>query len=192
MKRIWKLSAGRSLSLIVLLGLPSAKADVIYDFSVNLSSGSAPGTVTGKIDLPFVSLDGSGSGAASSLVLTSFPMGIGTLSSNTVTSWAHQLADAFTVTSGAVTSYYFAADTSGDPSADFFQMNNTSNTRTDGVWTILANEAALDHTVFNFAYAFSPVVTFTPATVVPEPSSLPLLAGCLFSLFAMALRRKRA
>jgi hypothetical protein len=118
-KRVWKLSAGRSLAPIVLLGLPSAKADLVYDFSVNLTGGFAPGTVTGTIDLPLVSPSGSGSGEASSLVLTPFPAGIGTLSSNTVTSWAHQLADAFTVTSRAVTSYYFAADTLGAPTADF-------------------------------------------------------------------------
>jgi hypothetical protein len=185
MKRMWKRLLAL-LALIMLLGPQSAKADVIYNFSVNLSSGTAPGTVTGTIDLPFVSPGGSGSGAASSVVLTSFPAGIGTLSSNTVTSWAHQLADAFTVTSGAVTSYYFAADTSGNSSADFFQMNNTSNTTIDGSWLVLPNEAALDHTSSNFAYTFSPVITFTP---VPEPSSLLLLGPVVGAIFALRLRK---
>jgi hypothetical protein len=157
-----------------LLFVPLAKADSVYDFSVGLTNGTTTGTVTGTIDLSFLTPGGSGSGAAASLVLTSFPAGFGVLAGgNTVTAWADQLANQFTVTAGVITSYYFAADTSPLGSADFFQTNNTANTTTDGTWSVLAAEDALDNTSANFGFIFSSTaVTFTPVAATPEPGAL--------------------
>lgn len=176
MKRVWKLLLA-PLALIMLLGLQSANAAVIYNFSVNLTNGATvagalptTGIVTGTIDLPFVSPGGSGSGAARSLVLTSIPAGLDNVQLNgaavipVVTSWEHQVANSFTVTNGAVTSFYFGADTcniSCTPVGYLFEMNNTSNTATDGNRLFLADIVSLDNEG-GYADAYSPVVTFTP------------------------------
>lgn len=176
-----------------LLFVPLAKADSVYDFSVGLTNGTTIGTVMGTIDLSFVNPGGSGSGAAASLVLTSFPAGFGVLAGgNTVSAWADQLANQFTVTAGVITSYYFAADTSPLSTGDFFQINNTGNTTTDGTWLVLAAEDALDNTANNFGFVSSATaVTFTPVAATPEPGALTQTMIGVGLLGLMMVMRKR-
>ena len=128
MKRAGRILGGLTIALVGLLFVPTAKADIIYDFTVPLTSGNVTGTVMGTLDLPFVNSGGSGTGSASSLVLTSFPAAFGTLAGgDTVTSWLHQVTDTFTVTSGTITSFQFFATTASADPADAFSMNSTSS-----------------------------------------------------------------
>ena len=187
-----KMIAGLSAALVALLLVPVAKADSIVDFSVTLTSGTNAGTVTGTIDLPF----GSGSGAAASVVLTSLPSGFGTLvGGDTVTSWLNQVVNSFTVAGGTITAYEFGADTGpvADGTSDYFALNNTSGSTTDGGWFFAADYDALDAQGGNVFGQISSAtaVTFTSASAVPETSTSSLMLMGLGSLGLMVIMRKR-
>jgi hypothetical protein len=116
-----------------LLFVPLAKAGSIYTFTVNLTSGPTIGTITGTLDLPFVNPGGSGSGAASSLVFTSIPVGFGSLvGGNAATSWANQVTNLFTVVSGTITSDEFFSSTGIAQPSDALCLNSTSSSVGDG------------------------------------------------------------
>jgi hypothetical protein len=180
-----------------VLALP-ANADIIYNFSANLSSGTATGTLTGTLDLPFVTAGGSGSGAASSLVLTSIPAGFGSLGSFSgganVTSWADQVSNSFIVISGVITSFDFMAVTNSDPSVgNYFCVNSTSGSGgAIGGWVCPADLNELSETGATFGYNFNGLsgVTFTAATSTPEPATVGTMLLGLTALY-LATTRKR-
>jgi hypothetical protein len=185
MKRGWRVMAG--LPLVGLLLVPMAKAGTIFDFSVNLTGGNAPGIVTGMISLPF----SSGSGAATSVVLTSFPAAFGSLvGGNTVTSWLDQVENSFTVVSGMITAYDFGADTGPTLSGtDYFSINNTAVSATDGAWFFPADYNSLQAQGGN---VFGQITSATAVTFTPEPASFVLLGIGLAGLIAQRKSTKRS
>jgi hypothetical protein len=166
-----------------------------YDFSINLDSGPNTGTVTGTLDLPFVSGSGSGTGGASSLVLTSIPASFGTLGGGDfVTSWADQVTNTFTVTSGAITSFEFMAVTSGDTSVgDYFGINSTgSSAGSFGGWVLPGdlNELSETASIFGYNYGGAGGVTFS-ASATPLPSTWTMLIAGFAGLGFFAYRGTR-
>jgi hypothetical protein len=186
--------AGLSLALVGLLFVPLAEADSIYTFSIGLTSGTDTGTVTGTLDLPFVSPGGSGSGAASSLVFTSIPAGFGSLAGgDTATAWADQVDNLFTVSSGAITSFDFFATTGSADPADVICMNSTGAGTTFGAYTCVAGLNELDgptSDIFGYNFGGLEGVTFSSpvSSGVPEPGTSSLM---LVGVGLMVVMRKR-
>jgi len=181
-----KVGAARILLILMgLAALPSAKAALLFDFSIQFTQGPNQGTVTGNLTLPFVSSGGSGTGAASLLTLTSIPASFGALAGgNTITSWANQVVNSFTVTGGTITSFAFFAATGPTSSDDAFAINSTGQPLTSfGSWGPPANLNELSKTLSIYGYNFDGPngVSFTPAaSAVPEPSSISLaLVGAI-------------
>jgi hypothetical protein len=197
MKRLGLVLAGLSVALVGVLLVPAAKADSTYDFSIDLTNGNVHGTLTGTLDLPFVSPGGTGSGAAGSLILTSIPAGFGTLAGgDVVSSWADQDTDDFTVTNGTITSFAFMAFTTGDVTVgDDFCINSLGGSAagTSVTWTCPGRLNTLSVTAKIFGNNFGGLsgVTFTPTPAVSEPgtSTLTLISFGLLGLI-MAMRKR--
>ena len=189
MKRDWKIIVGLSVAFIALLLAPMAKADSIFDFSVDLTGGNVAGIVTGVIDLPFAS----GSGAAASLVLTSIPAGFGALvGGNTVTLWLDQVVNSFTVVSGTITAYDFGADTGPTLiGTDYFAISNSAGSANDGSWSFPSDYNSLQA---QGGYVFGQVSSATAVTFsssIPEPVTGSLMLMGLGLLRLMVVMRKR-
>jgi hypothetical protein len=197
MKRFFQNLAGVSLGLVGLLIAPLAKAETTYDFSVNLTQGSVTGTLLGTVDLPFVNPGGTGSGAASSLVLTSIPAGFGALvGGDTATAWADQNANTFTVVNGTITSVEFIADTGAAPANDDLCLNSTANSPTFNGWDCPSGLNELDvHQDVTFGFNENGLagITFsTPASATPEPGTFGALMIGLGFLVVMLARKSVA
>jgi hypothetical protein len=174
-------------ALSACIAATSANAEQ-FTFSMT-GAGSVPGTITGVIDLSFVGPGGSGTGAASSVTLTSFPGGFGSFSGgNVVTSWADQIANSFTVTAGAITSDNFYALTGGDDAANEFCLNGVGSF---GEYTCGGGLNFAQTNVTNYNYNFGGVsgVSFAPVSSTPEPASLSLLLTGIAAGGAMLKRR---
>jgi hypothetical protein len=182
------------VAAIVGMLAPPANAGIIDNFSIVFSSGDVFGTLTGTVDLPFVNVGGTGTGAASSVVLTSIPSGFGTLAGgDDVTSWADQVTDTFTVTAGVITSFEFMAVTSGSTSGDYFCINSTvGSAGSFGSWGCPGNLNELSETADIFGYNFGGAsgVTFTPSGT-PEPAAAGLVFFGMASLCFVARRKRR-
>ena len=204
MKRVGQILVGLSGALGALYFAPIGQADVIYDFSVNLTIGT-PGTLTGTIDLPCVGPGGTGT-CGGTLTITSTPAGIGALAGgNIVTAWANQVENSFVVIGGAVETYDFFADTgpAGNGSSDYLCLNFTGNVDVNNKWDcgsldgIAVGGGAIES--FSEDHSLTPNVSFTPVAVVPptgtgtvpEPSSSSLLLIVVVAFGIMAAVRKR-
>ena len=90
-------------------------------------------------------------------------------------SWADQVTNAFTVTSGTITSFEFMAVTSGNISVgDYFGINSTSSLAGSfGGWILPAdlNELSKTNNIFGYNFGGASGVTFTATTTIPEPST---------------------
>ncbi|BDC48477.1 hypothetical protein F183_A07930 [Bryobacterales bacterium F-183] len=184
----------------LLLGLavmPSAKADLAFDFTITLNGGLTQGMITGNLLLPFVSAGGSGTGAASVVTLTSVPAGFDVFTAgNTVTSWAFQPVNSFTVTNGSITSFVYFAATSLTFPAQAFGINSTVQTRGPfGDWILPAGVNALQTSGTKYGSNSLGLagVSFTPValTTVPEPSSLGWALACTIGLAAARKRMSK-
>jgi hypothetical protein len=174
--------------------LSPASAGVIYNFSFSASSGTVTGLLSGTVDLPFLSLGGSGSGASDSLILTTIPAGFGALAGgNVVTSWVDQATNSFTVVAGTITSFTFFAGTAGADPADLLCLNSTTGSAgTIGSFVCPAdiNELHTNSGVFGFNSSGLSGVTFSPSTTAtPEPGTVALLGSGLLLLWGASRRR---
>jgi PEP-CTERM motif len=177
------------LAVAGLVCLPaSARADE-FTFSYDQTSGTVQGTVTGTIDLSFVSPGGSGNGAADSLVLTSIPPGYGSFVSNNVTTWADQIENTFTVVNGTITDFSFFAATNTTGNANLLCLNGAGETAGVYVCPTSLNELQSSDSLFGYNFGGFAAVTFAEAATeaaVPEPGSAWLLgtglAGLVFGL----------
>jgi hypothetical protein len=81
-------------------------------------------------------------------------------------------------------------DAAGNLTCFLFSLGNLGGTGQNGAFLIVSsnNTSNLDDGLGN-SIACNYCVSFQ---AVPEPRTLPVLAGCLIGLFAMACRRKRA
>ena len=178
---------------LAILFCAFAKADIIDTFSFSGTLDVA-GTITGTIDLPFVNPGGSGTGAASSIVITSFPSGLGTFSAGlTVTNWALQEVNTFTVSSGTITSFDFFALSDVTTSANLFCLNSTTTvTPAPSVYACPADLNLLESSqiVYTQNLLGASGVTFSPASSAPEPASIWLGESGLGCCVLLALRRR--
>jgi hypothetical protein len=180
----------------LVLALVPARAE-LFDYSFDMTSGPDTGLVTGRIDLPFVTAGGSGSGAADLVTIDSFPPSLAPLPQpSPATSWAIQAANLFDVTAGTITSYQFdALTTNGNTDSNAYELcfNSLGDVNTPiRVCRMDLNFLGSVETMFGFNEDGPDGITFTPAVAAPEPSALALLGVGLFIFTASHLRLKRA
>jgi hypothetical protein len=179
----------------LVLALVPARAE-LFDYSFDMTSGPNTGLVTGRIDLPFVTAGGSGSGAADLVTIDSFPPSLAPLPQpSPATSWAIQAANLFDVTAGAITSYQFdALTTNGDTDNNAYELcfNSLGDVITPirGCPMDLNFLGAGGDTMFGFNEDGPDGITFTPAVAAPEPSALALLGVGLFIFTASHLLKR--
>jgi hypothetical protein len=187
----FKQAASVAIAILACTLAMPANGSALYNFSINLSQGTVNGTVTGTLDLPFINAGGTGTGAADSLVLTSVPAGFGAFVSNTVTSWADQEDNSFTVSAGVITSVLFWALTNGTSTANELCLNSTgSDTGTFGGYFCPAGLNLLQSDGNTFGYNFNGLagITFTASTATPEPGTNGMILLGIASL-CLAARR---
>lgn len=182
------------MAIAALSGLPlAANAGAIYDFTFPASWGTVTGTITGTLDLPFISPGGTGSGAASTLTLTSIPAGFGTLSGgDVVTSWHDQVVNNFTVRDGVITSVEFVAFTNDVSNADGLGLNSTASAPTSGNYQCPSDLNELQSSDRAFGYNFNGLggVAFSPVALrTPEPGTAALFGTGLIGLLSLSRRR---
>ncbi len=156
----------------------------LFDYSFTMTSGSVTGTVSGTIDLPFVS-GGSGSGAADLVTIDSAPAALLPLPQpNPVTSWNVQGANDFTVTGGVITAYQFDALTgAGGILDDELCFNNGATVNT--AFRNCSQNLNFLGSANGFGRNQAGAAGITFASAVPEPATIALLAtailGCAIS-----------
>jgi hypothetical protein len=105
MRRSIKLSVLTAAVFAAMLGEAQAGFQVFsFSFPNDPRVGNVDGPVTGEIVLPFV---GDGTGAASHVVLDSFPAGLVGLDTQPPSAWSIQNTNTFTVTGGMITAAFF-------------------------------------------------------------------------------------
>ena len=162
-----------SVALVFCALATCARAEE-YTFSFD-GTGTVSGTVTGEVDLEFVGAGGTGSGAATSLTLASFPSGLGSFSAgDVVTNWEDQITNSFTVTAGVITSFEFYALTAGDDSANELCLNSTGNDGgTFGEYDCLAGLNLIQTNANLYDYNFNGLAGVSSTDTGPSPSSGP-------------------
>lgn len=183
MIRTLKLPVFAAVTLAGLAG--QVRAEQIFDFSFTNTIGNVPGSVTGEIVLPF---DGDGTGAASKVLLKTFPSALSSIGAPPVdtTLWTYQELNAFTVLAGHVTgaSQFYAYTSTSYPSSVIDLTITTSY--------LAYGPGPLVHGTNTEVY--SDATTFTPASS-PEPASLTLLGTAILAFggfrFCRAKKGKR-
>ncbi len=173
--------------MVALCGITATAGANTYNFNVDLTYGTVTGTLAGTVDFAFLS----GTGAASSLVLTSIPAGFGSLAGgNTVTNWADQVSNTFTISGGVITSFDFFALTAAMDPADAFCLNSTGSANPFGSFTCQPQLNEL-HAYTSYGYNSNGLngVQFEQLASTPESGSMLLLATGLAGL-AGVVRRK--
>ena len=164
-----KVTAFLSVAAALLLFPLAAKAGPTFAFSFTNNGGVTNGTVTGKI---FGLID-NGTSGATDIMLTGFPAALGLQSAPIDVQSVNLFANSFTVVNGVITAAFYATNTLGQfgLSLNYFGTHSLYDFGTGG-------------RVYNgdgFAGAIYTEVT-TDANSVPEPASLAILLGSLFSV----------
>jgi hypothetical protein len=169
---------------------PLVASAALYSFSFDNVSGTVAGTVTGEIDLGFITTPtGSGTGAASSIMITSAPAALPSLDQgNVVTGWSFQGPNTFTVSNGVITAYQFGATAiSATASDDVMCLNSGSGFSLTGVYICLAGENYLgDGSNYVFNTGGASAVTFeqiAEPAAIPLPASVVLLGSAVLGLW---------
>lgn len=165
---------------------------LVFDFSFDGDDNGPPsvvGTVTGKI---YGLVDNLSGQVATSIILTSFPAGLGgALSTTELLDFNNQVFHSFNVSGGQITGGGFAAQNTGGE-GDTIIFGSAAAFTVQGV--PYNNFLSLDNggTITGNSDGGFPGTTFTPAVVpdaVPDAgSTFALLAGALIGL--AAIRRK--
>ncbi|MDJ0649240.1 MAG: hypothetical protein QNJ60_11095 [Xenococcaceae cyanobacterium MO_188.B19] len=157
---------GGAVAIVCLSGVEAANA-LDFTFSFSNVTGSVPGTVTGTLG----GLNDNATGAATSLELTSFPAGLGTLEAgNNVLAWSFQSANSFTVTNGSITAANFFAT---DGISDGLCLNTSCFA---GLSNALTLDTASTNTGNNDGFSG---VTFAAAGATPVPFEVNPTLGLL-------------
>lgn len=175
------------LSAAVLAACFSTAAQAsIYHFDFNGTNGMTPGVVAGDINLGF----SNGTGAATSITLTSFPGSFGALpEGNVATSWAGQVANSFTLVGGVITTYDFMAITGPAYSGTELCLNNSANSNNGFGRGCPSGLSYLgDGSVHTSAWVFSGI----NVSSVPVPAAAWLLGSGLLGLVGVARKSKAA
>lgn len=172
-----------SVTILAIVGLALQASALSFNFSFDGDTGlgSVPGTVTGTI---FGLVDNAPGQAATSILITSFPAGLGgTLSHPDLLDFSSQVANNFNVSGGQIIGGGFAAQDSGDtvilgPVAAYYGFNNVLTL--DNGNTIVGN------------FDGSAGIVFTPvSSSVPDAGSSAILLGSA-CLGLWSLRRYQA
>ena len=167
-----------------------AAANTTYDFSIDLSHGDVTGVLTGTLVLDFVDQGGSGSGAASSVTLTSVPAGFGSLADgNIVTDWSAQVQNQFTVSQGEITGYEFFAATGPCDGAALALGSDAAYGCYQNFPAL--NEFESNNATYGYNEGGSAGISFTELQSVPEPSGLPIFTIALIATAGILLRGRR-
>jgi len=193
--------AGVALFAAATLAAGGASATV-YDFTANLTFGPNLGAMTGTVDLPFVSGQGSGTGAASTVTLTGLPAGLTLDDGLVATDWAQQVINIFTVTNGSITAFQFNAVVAHPGTSDL--CLNTGATFFGGGFTCPHNLIFIGDGLdrfrggggFGYNILGANGITFTAEAEtgtegVPEPATWGLMIGG-FGMAGAAMRRRKA
>ena len=172
--------AGVGFAVTLALALSANNAQALdFSFSFDNVEGNTPGTVEGTI----TGLN-EGTGAADSVLITSFPAGLGGSfdAGNDATLWSNQGANTFTVTNGSITDADFNSDSSNGSNlclncSEFGGVNGTINGSTGNA-------------LFNFD-GFSGATYSTAATSVPFGVSTDLSIIILGGLYGASRLRKK-
>jgi hypothetical protein len=160
-----------ALGLLFLAAPLATQANLLnFDFSFQNTTGDVSGTVSGEI----LGLANNSTGAASEVLITSFPVGLNSVLGAgpfDATTWTYQMDNSFTVVNGQVVAGGFWAD-----SAPAFQLF------IDGNPGYGINFLSLDATAANYVWGNPGLAA---ANIVPAPS-VPDAAGT-FSLLGAAL-----
>jgi hypothetical protein len=154
------------------------RAEQIFDFSFTNTIGNVAGTITGEIVLPFA---GDGSGAASQVLIESFPPGLSSVGTPPIdaSQWTYQEVNQFTISSGQVTgtSEFYAYTSTSYPSS-VIELTPTTSYLAYGA-------GPLTHGSNNEVYSDATSFVSAPA---PEPSSVVLLVAGLLVIGRLRVR----
>lgn len=173
----------------------TAHAQVTYDFTANLigTAGASNGLWTGNVTFNWLTFGGSGTGAASSVITTAVPAGVGNAAQGMNSMlWAAIGNNSFTVTSGVVTSFQFTATSSPD---NYHVCMNSTNTTLSAPSGFICpgsyNRIGVIGSARGENFDGLQGIRFTarPTTVVPEPSTYALIGTGLAGLAFVRRRR---
>ena len=171
-----KNGGGASLAaLVCFTGIESASA-LDFNFSFDNTILNVPGTVEGTIQ----GLNDNSTGAASAVLITSFPAGLGGSFdiSNDAMLWDNILVNEFTVTNGSITAASF--DARNNSGGDTLCLNASGASLCTNNFNLLTLNGGSSITGNNDSFSG---VTFSSATPVPfetEPTLGILLAAAFF------------
>ena len=173
--------AGIGFASTLALSITTSNAHAFdFTFSFDNVEGNTPGTVEG-----IITRLNEGTGAADSVIITSFPAGLGGTidNGNDATLWSDQFTNSFTVNSGSITAADFFAGL-GAGTSDIFCLgdcggNNVNFLSLDSQTTQTAN-------INGFSGA-----TYTAATPVPFGVSTDLSLLILGGTYGVSRLRKR-
>ncbi len=167
------MGGGTLAALVCFTGIDSAKA-LDFNFSFDDTFGNTSGTVEGTIQ----GLNDNSTGAASAVLITSFPVGGSFDIGNNAVLWDTVAANLFTVTNGAITAASFEASATGSddifclsPSTGNFCPNSFNALTLDNSSTFVRNDDGFGGATYSAA---------TPVPFETEPTLGILLAAGLF------------
>lgn len=179
-----------STAALALITATSTASALTFKFSFENTSGAESGSLTGRI----FGLSDNATGAASSIIIDSFPSAVGTLQAgNDVTLWNLQVFNSFTVLNGQITASSFAAQETAFPTNTFCLdasincIGFTADQGSTGVSALVVQNGSNIANGGGFAS-----ITYTNISDVPLPAGGVLVMSGIAGLAGLKRRKKHA